>query len=77
MLLVCVDLRTFIGCLSFSNRSMSSVLAEIIIIGTGARTYPLPPFLRKFLHNLGMQIEVMASVSITRHLICQVQLNNI
>ncbi|KAJ3414091.1 hypothetical protein HDV05_007125 [Chytridiales sp. JEL 0842] len=36
---------------------------EILVIGTGGRLHQLPPFLKKYLNNLGMQTEVMA----TRH----------
>ncbi|KAJ3156202.1 hypothetical protein HDU86_003965 [Geranomyces michiganensis] len=34
---------------------------EILVIGTGAQTYPLPPHLKSYLHKLGMQVEVLAS----------------
>ncbi|KAJ3166620.1 hypothetical protein HDU88_003102 [Geranomyces variabilis] len=34
---------------------------EILVIGTGAQTYPLPPHLKAYLHRLGMQVEVLAS----------------
>ncbi|KAI8585217.1 NADH dehydrogenase 1 alpha subcomplex assembly factor 3 [Geranomyces variabilis] len=34
---------------------------EILVIGTGAQTYPLPPHLKAYLHKLGMQVEVLAS----------------
>ncbi|KAI9099422.1 NADH dehydrogenase 1 alpha subcomplex assembly factor 3 [Phlyctochytrium arcticum] len=34
---------------------------DILVIGSGARTVPLPPFLRSHLLNLGIQVEVQAS----------------
>ncbi|KAI8817854.1 DUF498-domain-containing protein, partial [Fimicolochytrium jonesii] len=34
---------------------------EIIVIGTGAQVHPLPPHLKRYLHSLGMQTEVLAS----------------
>ncbi|TPX57580.1 hypothetical protein PhCBS80983_g03751 [Powellomyces hirtus] len=34
---------------------------DILVIGTGAQTYPLPPHLKTYLHKLGMQVEVLAS----------------
>ncbi|KAJ3009956.1 hypothetical protein HKX48_007655 [Thoreauomyces humboldtii] len=34
---------------------------DILVIGTGAQTYPLPPHLKTYLHRLGMQVEVQAS----------------
>ncbi|KAI9199570.1 NADH dehydrogenase 1 alpha subcomplex assembly factor 3 [Polychytrium aggregatum] len=36
---------------------------EILVIGTGVRSHPLPENLRKYLHSLGIQIEILP----TRH----------
>ncbi|TPX71716.1 hypothetical protein SpCBS45565_g00791 [Spizellomyces sp. 'palustris'] len=46
---------------NFKLFEVTQPVPELLVVGTGAQTYILPPFLRSYLHKLGLQLEVMAS----------------
>ncbi|KAJ3193361.1 hypothetical protein HK101_004950 [Irineochytrium annulatum] len=46
---------------NFEVFTLVDLMPEILVLGTGANMFLLPPFLREYLNSLGMQVEVMPS----------------